>query len=345
MKQEREREVEKRRTEYEEKINDIRKRREEKDNIKAELYSLFHSNNPQQRGKALESVLNKLFKTFDILIKESFALIGNNSEGIVEQIDGVIEIDNQIFLVEMKWWDKPIGRSEVSEHLVRIFSRGQASGIFISVSDYTEPAITICRESLSKCLIVLIKLEEIVCLLETNGDLKEMLKKKIQAAIHVEAVIKDVAHSVARYGVKMLVLVNGHDANNTSMKYAARELMDELDMPVVYLFYPTLNEIMEEHCETPSWHGMVHACEFETSLMLALKPELVDMSKAVSEYPDKPMLYGKSTISLGDLSKSGVYGDATKASKEKGGKMLQIFIDEIGTIDMGSLQGRMQRVI
>ncbi|MCH2852929.1 creatininase family protein, partial [Listeria monocytogenes] len=34
---------------------------------------------------------------------------------------------------------------------------------------------------------------------------------------HVEAIIKDVAHSVSRYGVKMLVLINGHDSNNNSM--------------------------------------------------------------------------------------------------------------------------------
>ena len=149
---------------------------------------------------------------------------------------------------------------------------------------------------------------------------------------HVEAVIKDVAHSVARYGIKMLVLVNGHDANNASMKYATRELADELDIPVVYLFYPNLNKVMEDVCDSPTWHGMVHACEFETSLMLALKPELVDMSKAVREYPEKPRLYGKSSISLGDLSKSGVYGDATKANKEKGEKMLDLFVTDMEQI-------------
>lgn len=149
---------------------------------------------------------------------------------------------------------------------------------------------------------------------------------------HVEAIIKDVAHSVARYGIKLLVLVNGHDANNASMKYATRELADELDIPVIYLFYPNLETIMKEHCQSPTWHGMIHACEFETSLMMALKPELVDMTKAVSEYPDKPNLYGKSSISLGDLSKSGVYGDATKATKEKGEKMLKQFVSEMEQI-------------
>ncbi|MCM3800176.1 creatininase family protein [Caldibacillus thermoamylovorans] len=149
---------------------------------------------------------------------------------------------------------------------------------------------------------------------------------------HVEAVIKDVAHSVSRYGIKMLVLVNGHDANNASMKYATRELADELDIPVIYLFYPNMEEIMEQNCDSPTWHGMIHACEFETSLMLALKPELVNLSKAVCEYPEKPRLYGKSSISLGNLSKSGVYGDATAASKEKGEKMLELFVSEMEQI-------------
>ncbi|MDM5338485.1 creatininase family protein [Fictibacillus enclensis] len=143
----------------------------------------------------------------------------------------------------------------------------------------------------------------------------------------VEGVIKDVAKSVQRYGIQLLVLVNGHDANNASMKYAVRELQDELDLTVIHLFYPNLDNVMKTHCESPTWHGMVHACEFETSLMLALCPEMVDMKKAVREYPKKPLLYGKSTISLGDLSKSGVYGDATLATKYKGEAMITEFLN------------------
>lgn len=149
---------------------------------------------------------------------------------------------------------------------------------------------------------------------------------------HVEAILKDVAHSVSRYGIKLLVVINGHDANNASMKYASRELEDELEMPMIYLFYPNLSQVLEENCKSPTWHGMIHACEFETSLMLAVKPEQVKMDKAVREYPTKPPLYGKSTISLGTLSKSGVYGDPTLATKEKGEKMLQIFIDDMAEL-------------
>ena len=105
-------------------------------------------------------------------------------------------------------------------------------------------------------------------------------------------------------------------------------------MPVIYFFYPGLTEVMAEHCESETWHGMVHACEFETSLMLAMYPEHVQMEKAVAEYPDKPSLYGKSSVSLGDLSQSGVYGDPTKATKEKGQLMLDAFVKAISD-DLG----------
>ena len=146
---------------------------------------------------------------------------------------------------------------------------------------------------------------------------------------NVENVIKDVAHSVSRYGIELLVLVNGHDANNASMKYATRELMDELEMPVIYLFYPNFESIRIQYCDSPTWGGMIHAGEFETSLMLALNPELVNMEKSIREYPERPSLYGKSTISLGNLSESGVFGDATLATKEKGEQMLEKYLNEM----------------
>ncbi|WP_312114337.1 restriction endonuclease [Brevibacillus reuszeri] len=183
MNQERENEAAKNRIDYQEKIVKIQKQRAERDEIKREFNGLFTMQNPHKRGKALENVLNKLFNSYGMLVKESFTLNGNNGEGIIEQIDGVIEIDNRIFLVEMKWWDKPIGVGEVSHHLIRIFNRGHASGIFISASQFTEPAKTVCRDSLSKALVVLVNLVEISRILEQDGDLKEMLRTKIKAAI------------------------------------------------------------------------------------------------------------------------------------------------------------------
>ena len=151
--------------------------------VKKDLYALFAMTDPQKRGKQLEAVLNRLFATGGILVREAFTRVAPTGEGVIEQIDGVIEMDGEIYLLEMKWWDKPLGTGEVSQHLVRVFSRNCARGLLISYSGYTDPAVAMCRESLSRMVVALSGLDEIVKLLEREDDLVEFLKKKVRAAV------------------------------------------------------------------------------------------------------------------------------------------------------------------
>lgn len=148
----------------------------------------------------------------------------------------------------------------------------------------------------------------------------------------LEDVIVQVAESLARHGVRHLFLINGHEANGATMKYAARRLWDDDQIKVWRLFYPDLATVMAEHCESPTWHGIVHACEFETSLMLAIAPHLVDMDQAVREYPPKDTGYFAGGRPMGDLSESGVFGDATLATAEKGEAMLSVFVQSMSEI-------------
>ncbi len=145
----------------------------------------------------------------------------------------------------------------------------------------------------------------------------------------LEDVIVQIAESLARHGVRHVFLINGHEANSATMKYASRRLWDHADVKVWRLFYPDLVSVMAAQCESPTWHGIVHACEFETSLMLAVAPHLVDMGKAVREYPDRDRGYFQGGRPMGDLSESGVFGDATLATAEKGEAMLSIFVDSM----------------
>jgi restriction endonuclease Mrr len=124
-----------------------------------------------------------LFKAFDIGMRDAFTLVNEPGEGTTEQIDGVVEIEGQIYFVEMKWWNTPLGKAEVSQHLVRVYHRAEGRAIIISASDFTAAAISVCKEALQQKVVVLCTLQEIVGLLEDQGDLKEMLKKKVQAAI------------------------------------------------------------------------------------------------------------------------------------------------------------------
>ncbi|MGA2585770.1 MAG: restriction endonuclease [Candidatus Aminicenantales bacterium] len=183
MRQEKEAEQKKRVDEEKKRALAFQERKAKLEKVKKDFYALFGESNPQQRGKKLEDVLNRLFKTSGILVRDSFNRVASTGEGILEQIDGVVEIDREIYLVEMKWWDKPLGIGEVSQHLVRVFSRKGARGFLISYSGYTEPAIAVCKESLSQMVVILSSLHEIVELLEREDDLSEFLRKKIRAAI------------------------------------------------------------------------------------------------------------------------------------------------------------------
>jgi hypothetical protein len=160
----------------------LQERNEALEGLYREMTALFGMNNPQERGKALERTLNKLFETYGIGVRKAFALKGEAGEGIVEQIDGVVEIDSHFYFVEMKWLSQPVGVPEVSQHLVRIYYREEARAIIISASDFTAPSISLCKEGLSQKIIVMCTLREIVLLLERKGDLKEFFRKKIECA-------------------------------------------------------------------------------------------------------------------------------------------------------------------
>lgn len=164
--------------------------------VREELFALFSETDAQARGTKLEDVLNRLFKLYGISIRESFRLRGVACGGVVEQIDGVIEFDNRIYLVEMKWWNKPLGVNEIAPHMMRIFARSGAEGLMISDSGFTKPAVEQCREHLTQKIVVLSSLHEIVKILYEESDLTAWLREKVNAAIADKNPFLDTAQRV-----------------------------------------------------------------------------------------------------------------------------------------------------
>jgi restriction system protein len=161
----------------------LQQRQKNIERVKQDLNQLFTIHNPHIRGKKLEQVLNDLFKVFGIGMREAFVLTGDSGDGILEQLDGVIELEGHLYFVEIKWWQIPIGVPEVSQHLVRVYHRAESRAIIISASDFTAPAITTCKDALQQKVVVLCTLQEIVMLFERQEDLKEFIKRKVHAAI------------------------------------------------------------------------------------------------------------------------------------------------------------------
>lgn len=58
----------------------------------------------------MERILNEVFEEYGISIREAFSLSSEDTGGIYEQIDGVISLDSDLYLVEMKWKKIPVDK-------------------------------------------------------------------------------------------------------------------------------------------------------------------------------------------------------------------------------------------
>lgn len=77
--------------------------------------------------------------------------------------------------------------------------------------------------------------------------------------------------------------------------------------------------------------GGTHADENETSMMLYIAPEIVDMSKAVKDLDLRPGRRGltRDPRGPGTFSPTGIYGDPTLATREKGRIIVEATVREI----------------
>jgi hypothetical protein len=83
----------------------------------------------------------------------------------------------------MKWWNEALGVADVAPHLVRLYSRGDVRGLFISYTNFTPAALQACVDALHQRVVTLAKLQEVVEVVQAQGSLAVMLRMKATAAI------------------------------------------------------------------------------------------------------------------------------------------------------------------
>ena len=151
------------------------------------------------------------------------------------------------------------------------------------------------------------------------------------SATTLMAVLTDVAESVYQAGFRKLVLLNSHGGQPQVLDIVARDIHQrQSDFWVFPHFVWQVPHRVGELLSPRERQEGIHAGDAETSLMLAILPDQVHMERAVTEYP--PELTQYSLLSLEgalpfswttrDISKSGVVGDATAATAEKGQQIL-----------------------
>jgi len=141
--------------------------------------------------------------------------------------------------------------------------------------------------------------------------------------------VKEVCLALNYYGVKKIVIVNGHGGNLNALSELARELREKGVFISVFQWWLVAGELLPDLFKPEERR---HACAEETSVNLALHPEIVDMSKAVDEEPRKQMVQAEGvTLPLDtvDCTSSGVFGKSKTASAQKGEKVLEAVVGEL----------------
>ena len=178
----------------------------------------------------------------------------------------------------------------------------------------------------------------------------------------VMALWMEIGASVARTGIKKLVLLNSHGGNVGLMDVVARELRTAHGLIVYHTSWynlPLVDSRTGEDLNTlfsPHEHRFgVHAGEIETSMMLALRPDLVNMALAENFHSTSqdraakyPILGNGKSAKLGwqmqDYNASGAAGNALQATADKGlrviaaaGKSLAKLLDEVSDLPLSTL--------
>ena len=159
--------------------------------------------------------------------------------------------------------------------------------------------------------------------------------------------IEGICRSVLRHGFKRIVLLNAHGGNENALRNATDDLSVRLRTPIVqFTYWYAAAEPIRAILETQS--GLSHACEAETSMMMALRPELVARERIplakVNRRPDVADIVGGGVYrwrSVGSRSASGVLGNPEAASAEKGERLLaaitQALADKLANGELWSL--------
>jgi creatinine amidohydrolase len=162
------------------------------------------------------------------------------------------------------------------------------------------------------------------------------------AATYIE-MANQILSSVAQAGFRNLLILNSHGGNAAILEVVLAEFQSK---------HPTLQTVLVTYWNVAADDlqkiresaigGMGHACELETGLVLAVKPELVRTAKLAPDGigPRSRFLYRDMLVpgrvstwwNPAEASKHGGEGDPTSASAEQGERFFKVIVDRLAEV-------------
>ncbi|MBF4695037.1 creatininase family protein [Fusibacter ferrireducens] len=152
---------------------------------------------------------------------------------------------------------------------------------------------------------------------------------------HFKGYVRDICESLRGWGFKKFLFMTGHAGNVSLIDCICKEYRDK---------YPEMQTIQVDwwrfamansgdFLDNTGYMAHGHASECGTSVMLYLRPELVDMKQAIRHELEEKYYNSFADIiqyiPLNKMSASGIIGDATSATVEKGEKIVEACVSKI----------------
>ena len=147
------------------------------------------------------------------------------------------------------------------------------------------------------------------------------------------ALIDDVFESLAHHGLRRVLVVNGHGGNIDALRLAARSARRDRGMLVASVMWATL--AADASAETAGSAAYGHACEVETSVVMAVTPDRVYPERigspaarhSVDQLTDPPRAVVDESVWLHEWSDDGALGDPRSASEEAGRRVAEVVME------------------
>ncbi len=138
-------------------------------------------------------------------------------------------------------------------------------------------------------------------------------------------VIRDILQSLVNNSITRILIINGHDGNIAPIELASRIIKERNPGVVISClesWWTLVGSINKELFDV--WNGLGHGGEAETSAMLAVRPDLVNMTVApkdvVPKLPDNVRIFWK----FKELTDTGATGAPRRATRKKGDEIISI---------------------
>ena len=140
--------------------------------------------------------------------------------------------------------------------------------------------------------------------------------------------VVDICRSIARHGPRKIYILNTGISTLPPLEVASSELA-KAGVVVRYLDLSGVDRKLPAGLLRQK--GGTHADEAETSMMLYIAPDVVDMSRAVKDLDARPGRKGltRDPNGAGNFSPTGIWGDPTLATEDKGRVIVETTVVEI----------------